>query len=190
MESNGDDHTSLPTESDQHTGRIVAGTDPIRAMRWFVLHTKSRQEKAVGSHLDAKGISYFLPLMPHIRDYGRRKFTVHLPMFPGYVFLHGSLEHAYEADRSKRLANIIHVADQDQIEWELRNLRMAVEAEAALDPYPYLNLGVRVEVRSGPFSGLQGVIENRVRTDRLLLQVDILGRAVSVEINGSLLDPI
>jgi transcription antitermination factor NusG len=49
---------------------------------------------------------------------------------------------------------------------------------------------VRVEVRSGPFRGLQGIIEGRTPKDRMLLQVDILGQAVSVEIDGSLLDVI
>jgi transcription antitermination factor NusG len=53
-----------------------------------------------------------------------------------------------------------------------------------------LKKGVRVEVRSGPFRGLQGVIEGRASANRLILQVDLLGRAVSLEIDPTLLDPI
>jgi transcription antitermination factor NusG len=47
---------------------------------------------------------------------------------------------------------------------------------------------VRVEVRSGPFQGLQGVVEGRCANGRLVLQVETLGRAVSLEIDGALLD--
>ncbi len=163
--------------------------DPV-AVRWFVLHTRSRQEKAIASHLAAKGIDYFLPLVPQVRYYGRRKTTVRLPLFPSYVFLLGNVEQAYEADRSKRLTRIIQVADQQLLDWELQNLRMAVDKQAPLDPHPHLQSGVRAEVRAGPFRGLQGVIEQRVRPDRLLLQVDTLGRAVSLEIDGALLEAL
>ena len=89
-----------------------------------------------------------------------------------------------------QLLRIIEVADQQQIEWEIKNLQLAIEKAVPLDPYPYLRMGTRAEVRSGPFRGLQGVIEQRPRPDRLMLQVDMLGRAVSVEIDGSLLEPI
>jgi transcription antitermination factor NusG len=50
--------------------------------------------------------------------------------------------------------------------------------------------GVRVEVRSGPFQGLQGVIEDRAKESRLILQVDVLGRAVTLEIHGAQVEPI
>lgn len=158
--------------------------------RWYVLHTRSRQEKAVAAHLASRNIPHFLPLLSQVRYYGRRKLIVELPLFPSYVFLHGRLEHAYEADRTRRLSRIIHVPDQQQIEWELSNLRLVVEKDVLLDPYPHLKVGIRAEVRSGPFRGLQGVIEDRTHLDRLILQIDMLGRAVSLEIDGALLEPV
>ena len=72
----------------------------------------------------------------------------------------------------------------------MQNLRLALEKKAPLDPYPYLKKGVRAEVKSGPFRGLQGVIEDRLKPERLLLQIDMLGRALSVEIDGALLEPV
>jgi transcription antitermination factor NusG len=50
--------------------------------------------------------------------------------------------------------------------------------------------GTKVEVRAGPFRGLQGVVDSRLKQNRLLLQVEMLSRAVSVEIDAALLDPI
>ena len=158
--------------------------------RWYVLHTKSRQEKAVADQLAARRIQYLLPLVEQVHFYGQRKAVVALPLFPSYVFLHGTAEQAYDVDRIKRLVRIIHVDDQQQIEWELQNLRAALEKKATLDPYPYLKKGIRAEVKSGPFAGLQGVIEERPRPDRLLLQIDMLGRALSLEIDGALLEPL
>ena len=111
-------------------------------------------------------------------------------MFPGYLFLKGQLEDAYTADRTKRVAHIIPVVDQVKLTDELRNLALALSARAPLDPYPYLRAGLRVEVRSGPLAGIRGIIESRLKRDRLSLQVDVLGQAMSLEIDGALLEVI
>ena len=157
---------------------------------WHVLHTKSRQEKALASTLAAMDVPFYLPLIRKVQYYGRRKCTINVPLFPSYVFLRGSIEKAYEADRTKRVARIITVADQERIDRELKNLHQALSQEAPLDPYPHLREGIWVEVRSGPFQGIQGLIEQRTKNDRLILQIDVLGQASSLEIDGALLEPL
>jgi transcription antitermination factor NusG len=157
---------------------------------WHVLHTKSRQEKALSADLTAMRLSHYLPLMRQIRHYGRHKTTVEIPLFGGYLFLRGTLDVAYEADRTRRVAHIIRVPNQQQLQWELVNLHLALESGNDVTPYPFLKNGVRAEVKSGPLRGLQGVIENRANAGRLILQVEMLGRAVSLEIDGALLEPI
>jgi len=157
---------------------------------WHLIHTRSRQEKALAESLDARGIRYFLPLIAHSRTYGGRKARVELPMFPGYLFLKGSLEDAYEADRSDRVAQIIRVQDQVKLAWELQNLARALVEKVPLDPFPFLKKGVKVEVRAGPLKGLQGIVELRGKRDRLILQVDVLGQATSLEIDAELLQLI
>lgn len=157
---------------------------------WFVLHTKSRQEKAMAGDLAARKVAHFLPLVTKVRTSGSRKVKVQEPLFPGYLFLRGSQDDVYNADRTKRVAHIITVPNQQRLIWELRNLAMALQNKTPLDPYPYLKEGVRVEVTSGPLRGLQGIIESRSSIDRLILSVEILGRAVSVELHGALLDVV
>lgn len=85
---------------------------------------------------------------------------------------------------------MIKVANQERLDRELRSIHLALCAGAALDSFPYLRAGVPVEVREAPFRGLRGVIEVGGRRDRMILQVEILGRAVSLEIDASLLDVI
>ena len=157
---------------------------------WFVLHVKSRQEKALAADLDALQIGFFLPLVEQVRFYGRRKAVVEAPLFGSYLFLRGRVEHAYQAERTRRVAQIISVADQAKLDQELTNLHLALARHATLDPYPYLVVGTRVEVRAGPFRGLQGVVDARRSASRLILAVQMLGRAVSLEVDGSLLDVI
>jgi transcriptional antiterminator RfaH len=181
-------HTSTPTDQPAPAELFERIKSHAQHARWIVLQTRSRQEKAVAADLTALGVGHFLPLVKQVRYYGRRKARVQVPLFPGYVFLHGQVDQAYEADRLKRIANILPVSDQQRIDWELRNIHLALGQQANLDPHPYLAVGTRVEVRSGPFQGLQGLVENRDRLDRVILQINYLSRAMSLEIDAALLD--
>jgi len=156
---------------------------------WHVLHTKSRQEKVLAKELTSMGIEHYLPILKSVRYHGGRKAVVEAPMFSSYVFLHGTLEDAYRADRTRFVAQIIKVVDQEKLEAELHNIQLALAQDAPMEVYSYLKTGMRVEVRSGPFQGLKGVIEDR-KANRLFLQVEMLNAAVSLEIDGSLLDPL
>jgi transcription antitermination factor NusG len=109
------------------------------------------------------------------------------------LFLRGTLDEAYRADRTKRVAKVIPVFDQIRLAEELRSLELAIKSgdEASrFDPFPYLKSGIRVEVMSGPLRGVRGVIEDRRKRDRLILQVDVLGQATSVEVDSAVLAPI
>ena len=165
-----------------------AGSEPADALRWYVLHTKSRQEKALADHLAATGVDHYLPLAPVVSYRGRRKVEYEAPLFPGYVFLHGTLDQAFEADRTKRVANILRVMDQARLNDDLLQIRQALSRQAPLVPCAFLKVGFWVEVRSGPFRGLRGLIERITKNARLILQVATLGRAACVEIDGSLVD--
>jgi transcription antitermination factor NusG len=182
----------MPVNSSTPYLRATGSESKIRLPdcgRWHLLHTKSRQEKLLADELQRMGIDHFLPLITQNRLYGKRKFKVELPLFPGYVFLRGSIEDAYQASRT-RVARIIEVVDQAHLQWELANLSMALSTDVSLDPFPFLKKGLRVEVRSGPLRGLQGLIEHRLATDRLVLQIELLGRAMSLEVDGAELEPL
>jgi transcription termination/antitermination protein NusG len=154
---------------------------------WWVLRTKSRQEKAVATTLSAWDIKHFLPLITAQRFHGNRKINTELPLFPGYVFLHGNREDTFQIDRTRRLACILPVEDQQQLHRQLDNLRKAIYLEACFDPYPYLAHGVWAEVKSGPYQGIQGKVDRETSPNKLILQVDLLQSAMALELDGSLL---
>lgn len=169
--------------------RTTRGGD-AQATRWRVLHTRSRQEKAVASALEADGVEHFLPLVRRTRRYARSKRTVEAPLFPGYVFLRGTREDAFRVIASGRVANLIEASDQLRLDRELGHLRRALAVDGGLDPYPFLCAGRPVRVRSGPFKGVEGLVERYDPGSRLILQIHTLGRAASLEIDPALLDPI
>jgi len=152
---------------------------------WYVLRTRSRQEKTLAADLRSHEIAYFLPMYRSERMYCNRRVTVELPLFPGYLFLRGSLDDAYSADRTRRVAQIIQVTNQTRLDGELSSLAQVLAFETKLDPFPYLKKGLLVTIKSGPLRGLQGLIEDRTRRHRLILQIEALGQAVSLEVDAS-----
>ncbi len=154
---------------------------------WWVLRTKSRQEKAVATTLSAWNINHFLPLITAQRFQGNRKTDVELPLFPGYVFLHGNRDDTFQIDRTRRLAYILPVENQQKLHRQLDNLRKAIYLEASFDPYPYLSHGVWAEVQAGPYKGIQGKVDRETSPNKLILQVDLLQSALALELDGSLL---
>ena len=173
------EHTRLPSPHVRTPGGV-----------WHVAHTRPRQEKALGETLDALGVACFVPLLRQVRYYGHRHRVVSLPLFPSYAFVHGTREQALQSLRTKRVARLIPVEDQAGLEHELLQLDRALVGGAPLDPYPTLGVGKRVVVVRGPFKGVEGLIDERRTPDRLVLNVTLLGRATSLEIDASLLEAI
>ena len=167
-------------------GHITGTSDAC----WQVLHTRARQEKAVARALLAAGIDHYLPLIRRTSYRGRRKTAIQEPLFACYLFLYGPPESAYFAVSTKRVANVIRVADQRRFVDELEQIHRSLDKGADLSPYRYLKVGRRVRVTAGPFRGVEGLIEDRARADRLVLQIAALGRATSLEIDADLLEAV
>ena len=157
---------------------------------WHVLHTKPRQEKALAGALEQESIPYFLPLIQQTRIYGHRRRSVEIPLFAGYLFLRGSTESTYVAFETRRVVRVLPVFDQVVVDRELRQIELALRGKGVLDPYPFIVEGKLVRVKAGPFRGLEGIVDARKRKDRIILLVETIGQATSLEIDASLLEPL
>jgi len=165
---------------------------PIREFPglWRVAHTKSRNEKALASELVRKNISYFLPMRWKTRFQGGRKIRSLLPLFPSYLFLCGEEKDRLDILKTNRVANLIEVKDQQRLIGELSQIEQAIEAGADLVPHKYITAGQRCRVTAGPLAGLAGIVIKAETKARLVLQVDMLGQAASVEVDTDIIETI
>ncbi len=157
---------------------------------WWVVRTKSRQEKLLAQNLIQWEIPYFLPMVIKTTRRRGRKYSSLLPLFTGYLFLCGSRDMRTQAMTTNRIAQVLEVGNQETLVADLSQILRAIHAEVPIDPYPYLKVGTRCRVTSGPLAGLEGVLLQKKNVTRLLLQVEILGQAASVEIEPGCLEPI
>ncbi len=169
-----------------------AGVEISRvAGRWWLLHTKSRSEKATAWELLDARIDFFLPLMRVSRQYGRHRQEVVLPLFAGYMFCACATDEQRAAlGGLKRLASIVNVADQEKLKQELEQVRRALETPHQIDLFPGIRKGRRCRVLSGSLKGLEGVVIMRRDQCRLYLDVSILGQSAVVEIDAIVVEPI
>ncbi len=155
--------------------------------RWYVLHTRARNEKAVAVDLGRLGIQHFLPLIRYRRTYGGRKRRVEIPLFPGYVFLCGNRADREAALRTHRIAHVLDVPDQARIRDDLEQVHRVVVSEETVDFYPKLRKGARCRVVAGTLKGLEGVVLRRPGHWRVFVGVEFLGQSAELEIDPSFL---
>ncbi len=157
---------------------------------WWVVHTRSRQEKALAVDLDRIGIDCFLPLITVRRRYGGRTIRLQIPLFPSYLFMCGTEEHRYATLMTHRAAAVIHVADQTRLKHELGQIMRVTANDEPVDLYPGLRCGRRCRVITGSLTGLEGVVLQRRGTCRVYVGVEALGQSAELEIDPSRLEVI
>ncbi len=157
---------------------------------WWVAHTKSRNEKALAKDLIQKDISYFLPMSWKVRRQRGRTIRSLLPLFSGYLFFCGKESQRIEVLRTNRVANLLEVKDQQGLLNELSQIEQALRTGVALTPHEYIKTGQYCRVIGGPLAGLRGIVVKTRGAARLVLQIDMLGQATSVEIDTDMIEAV
>ena len=165
---------------------------PPDALPWFALWTRSRHEQVVLEQLASKHIEAFLPTMPRWRRWKDRKKKIDWPLFPGYCFARFDPAVPLPVLKCTGVVNIVSFAGKPAPipEIELESIRLLTSSELQFDPCPLIHEGMTVEVMHGP---LRGVVGRLVRKDshrsRLILSVNLIGQAVSVEVDAADVKP-
>lgn len=151
---------------------------------WWVLHTRPRAEKSLARHCLARNLSFFLPLYQHQWRKRGRLFRAHMPLFPSYIFLRGDAETRQSVLESNQVVRAIPVHDTAQLRADLARVYRMMQAGMLLAPEDQLQPGAAVEIVAGPLAGLEGKIIQRGKQMRFYVEVRLLQRGVSVEIEG------
>jgi transcription antitermination factor NusG len=162
--------------------------------KWYALYTRSRFEKKMLSELTDRSIEVFLPMREILSRWKDRKKRIWIPLFPGYIFVN----HVDTPENRFRILNIPgavrfvgFVGHADPVpEEQLQYIRRFLESSLSIDPYPYMQVGTRVEVTAGPLKGIQGLLIEKRGRFRFVLQVDLIRQAISIEIDASDVRPV
>jgi transcriptional antiterminator NusG len=158
-------------------------------LNWHAIYVRSRHEFVAHSELRRKGIESFLPSVLKVRQWKDRKKEIPFALFPGYLFVH--IEPNPEEYRTVlKTAGVVtfvclEKGDPAPVPSEdIISLKAMIESGRELDIYPHLKEGGRVRVRRGPLYGAEGVLLKKEGRRIFIINVDILGRSVGVEISA------
>ena len=178
-----------------HNNCTVVPCEVNQNPAWYVIHARHQHEAKVELALQRKGMEVFLPRIT-VRSRRRdRKLLLEVPLFPGYLFVHCSLEHQsyYEIIRQNSVVRLLGGRSglPTPVPAEVvASINAIVDSPQPYYPLPYLQRGKQVCIMEGPLAGTVGVIvRNLDKKRRLVVAVELFQRSVAVELEEEVVEP-
>jgi transcription termination/antitermination protein NusG len=158
---------------------------------WYAIWTRSRHEKLVRDQLSQKNVDAFLPTITKWSRWKDRKKKIDWPLFPGYLFARFDVNDRLAVLKCEGVVTIVGTEGMPTPipELEIIGIRTLVQSELSYDPCPLIKEGMMVEVKHGPLKGVIGRLIRKGARARLVLSVDLIGQAVSVEVDAADVKP-
>ncbi|HLY16483.1 MAG TPA: UpxY family transcription antiterminator [Bryobacteraceae bacterium] len=156
---------------------------------WFALSARSRHEKVVAENLRSKGLESFLPLYRSRRQWTDRVQPVDLPLFPGYVFCRFAYASRMPVLNTPGVTALVGIANVPTpvSDDEIERIRTIQASGLPAHPWPYLRVGQKARIEHGSLAGLEGVLIREKDSLRVVVSVELLHRAVAVEIDRDMI---
>jgi transcription antitermination factor NusG len=160
---------------------------------WYAIYVRSRHEKKVHQLFKEKGIESSLPLIKTTRNWSDRKKKVEIPLFSGYVFVRIDVSrdrlNILQTDGVVKFIGIQNKPSKipdEQIHW----IQMMVGESNTVQNEKEIPVGHKVRVTAGLFKGIEGAVLRYGNRSRLVVAIESIMQAVSIEISPNYLDEI
>jgi transcriptional antiterminator RfaH len=183
----------LPRQRDLFPADLLTADPPAgdELPRWVAFYTLSRREKDLMRKLEAAEVPFYAPLIRRrLKSAGGRVRDSHVPLFSGYVFSRVDDDQRRAALATNTIARWLPIVDETALLADLRTIKRLIDTDQPLAPEARIEPGQLVRVRSGPLWGLEGTVERRHGTQRLVVAVRFLNQGASVELEDVDLETI
>lgn len=184
--SGGEDVLAGVRQPYLHPGDLFVRPAGGSGAAWTCARTRPRWEKKFAEWLLARRREFFLPVFRRTTVSGRKRQTSELPLFPGFVFVAG--------DSSKKdfaasgcVAYVLKPKGErgaTQLDRELTDVWRGLESGLYVAPVQNLAAGEVCRIVAGPLQGVEARYERPGRAGRLLLQVEMMGGGIAVEVSA------
>jgi transcription termination/antitermination protein NusG len=159
-------------------------------MNWFALRVKPQHEKAVAEQLKVRSLDEYLPLYRSDRRWTDRAKAINLPLFPGYLFARFTFEERLKVISLSSVVSLVGFGGVPcpLTEQEIGRIKSIVDSGLPIRPSAPLHAGQRVRISAGPLTGLEGLFVREKGAYRVVVNMDLLQRAVAVEVQSDLVE--
>lgn len=163
--------------------------------RWFCVRAQTKREHIAAKHLrELEGVEVFCPRVKYRKATRRGKIWWLEPLFPGYLlakFDRDKMERAVTFCQGVRGLVRFGTEIPDVPEAMVRNLIRQVREQSAgegeedlIFVAPSISVGDEVEIATGPFQGMKGIIRSVApATERVKVLLEFLGQIQPVDLD-------
>lgn len=153
--------------------------------RWYAIWVMSHAEFVIEDAIECMRIEVFLPTWNEVTQWTDRKKTIRRPLFPGYLF---ACCEQRMLGAVLRVAGVIHILPNSLKPEpvpgeELTSIRRALASGLPMKPCPYV-AGDAVLIDHGPLAGVKGLVQRTRNGTIVVVKIEMLQRAVCVEISA------
>ena len=173
----------------------MASSDSQISPAWYAIYAQVRHESKVHSRLLGKSFECLLPQIERWSRRRDRRKKIQVPIFPGYLFVRSELDN-HEQVRILQTPGVVRIVrNQDGPlpvpDSQMNSLITLLGHDRVLTSHPYLAEGMRVRIVNGPLYGCEGILVRRKNEKtRLVVAIDIIQQAVSVELSEEDVEPV
>lgn len=155
---------------------------------WYALTVKPRHERTASRYLRDKGFEEFSPVYRERRRWSDRWKELELCLFPGYVFCRFSYPERLQVLSTPGITSVVGVAKSPSPvpDAEIAAIQTMVNSGRSVKTWPNLRIGEWVRIEEGCLQGLCGTLLHENGCWRVVVNVELLQRSVSVEIDREL----
>ncbi|MCX7994780.1 MAG: UpxY family transcription antiterminator [candidate division WOR-3 bacterium] len=163
-----------------------SGSISINHFHWYAIYTRCHHERTTNKILIDKGLTTFLPeiIVPSRRK--DRKILIKRPLFPNYLFvlLDHNKENWLKVYRTHGVVRICGNGRPTPIpDEDINSIKIFVQSERNIYPLPYLVVGSKVRIVSGPLAGAIGILlKEDHKKRRLVVSIELMGQSVAVNL--------
>jgi transcription antitermination factor NusG len=159
-------------------------THRTACLPWFAVHVRCSGESVVSKLLAFKGFETYLPTYRVMRRFCDRNKALDYPLFSGYLFCRINPAQRLPVLTTHGVVGIlgigkVPVAIPDR---EIMAIETALKSGYSVRPHPYLREGDKVLITEGPLRNIEGILVAYKNSYRVIVNVPLLQRAVSVEL--------
>lgn len=155
---------------------------------WYVLYTKPRSEFKALEQLKENNIETYLPTITITRQWKDRKKKVVEALFKSYIFIFANDTERYAAVTKDAIVKVLFFNGKPAIipQREIDNLKKMLASPERLEVFNGISKGVIVEIQSGPFKGIEGIVNSISKDESTLsISVQMLNRTITAVIPSS-----
>jgi transcriptional antiterminator RfaH len=157
-------------------------------MHWYLIHTKSRQEKRALQNLEQQGYQCYLPILPTEKLRQGALTVTDDPLFPRYLFIRLAQDHSAKSwspiRSTKGVSRLVSFGTEPvKIDGGLIDLLRDREAALQLEPERLFRQGERVRLAEGTFAGIDGIYQMTDGERRVMVLIELLSKPVFVRVS-------